>query len=124
MWKCLSRIAIEQTLLMSCLALAISEHAAFNLMFQKACDSTTRGPLYLGKHCPTEDNAEKETATLSVYKAMLNAATVCLVLMYAGAWSDSRGKKRKPLMILAIMGQIVTDISNMFLSYYWSTPSY
>lgn len=58
-----------------------------------------------GKHCPREEEAETITAKLNTYKAMINAACVCLILMYAGAWSDSRGNQRKPLVILAIVGE-------------------
>ncbi|KAI5729043.1 hypothetical protein M8J77_024635 [Diaphorina citri] len=124
MWRFLSSIAVEQTLLVNMIALAISEHAAFNLIFQKACDSTHSRPLYLGQRCPTEENAEKESAQLSVYRAMINAACVCVILMYVGSWSDSHGKQRKPFIIYSIIGQITVDILNSVLSYYWSTSNY
>ncbi|XP_025190902.1 uncharacterized protein LOC112591329 isoform X2 [Melanaphis sacchari] len=44
-----------------------------------------------------------------------------VVLLLAGAWSDRHGRRRKPLIFLPIIVQILTD-GLIILSYYWSWP--
>lgn len=38
-----------------------------------------------------------------------------------GAWSDSHGKRRKPLIVIAIVGEIITDCL-YFMTYFWDWP--
>ncbi|XP_025194507.1 uncharacterized protein LOC112594095 [Melanaphis sacchari] len=45
-----------------------------------------------------------------------------IVALLAGAWSDSHGRKRKPLIFIPIIGQIITDGLN-FVNHFWFWPS-
>jgi len=45
-----------------------------------------------------------------------------VVVLLAGAWSDSHGRRRKPLIFLPIIAQILTD--GLYIGfYYWNWPS-
>ncbi|XP_026809799.1 uncharacterized protein LOC113551641 isoform X2 [Rhopalosiphum maidis] len=45
-----------------------------------------------------------------------------IVTLLAGAWSDSHGRRRKPLIFLSIIGQILTD-GLYFMNHFWFWPS-
>ncbi|KAI5745305.1 hypothetical protein M8J76_009950 [Diaphorina citri] len=105
------------------ISLSISENCSFNLMFQKACDNDGDTPKYVGMQCPTEKEAQKITGENNIYKHMLSSFSVSLVMLYAGAWSDSHGKRRRPLVFIPLLGQIITDLGNMICSYFWRTSS-
>lgn len=116
----LTNAALEKTILLSMISLAISENCSVNLMFQKACDKTALGPVHLGKSCPEEKAAQTETTAYNISKSMIYSLLVSLVLIYAGTWSDSHGKRRKPMVLIPIAGQLVTDMTNVVSSHYWS----
>uniref|UniRef100_A0A8D9FFE0 Proton-coupled folate transporter n=1 Tax=Cacopsylla melanoneura TaxID=428564 RepID=A0A8D9FFE0_9HEMI len=115
--------SLELTILLAMTSLSISENCSLNLMFQKACDNDGDGPKYLGTHCPTEKDAQKTTAGNNIYRQMINSFTIALVHLYAGTWSDSHGNRRRPLVFIPLLGQIITDFGNVFCSYFWSTSS-
>ncbi|KAL1462735.1 hypothetical protein WDU94_014548 [Cyamophila willieti] len=115
--------SLELTILLAMISLSISENCSLNLVFQKACDNDHDGPKYLGITCPTEQEAQKTTAGNNIYKHMLNSFTIAVVLLYAGTWSDSHGKRRRPLVFIPLLGQIITDFGNVVCSYFWSTSS-
>lgn len=79
---------------------------------------------FTGKHCPREEAAQETTANLSTYKAMINAACVCGILMYAGAWSDSRGKQRKPLILVSIIGERWEIILGCYITSHFTSTLY
>uniref|UniRef100_A0A8D8TZC1 Proton-coupled folate transporter n=1 Tax=Cacopsylla melanoneura TaxID=428564 RepID=A0A8D8TZC1_9HEMI len=115
--------SLELTILLAMTSLSISENCSLNLMFQKACDNDGDGPKYLGTHCPTEKDAQKTTAGNNIYRQMINSFAIALVHLYAGTWSDSHGNRRRPLVFIPLLGQIITDFGNVFCSYFWSTSS-
>ncbi|CAH1709560.1 unnamed protein product [Aphis gossypii] len=45
-----------------------------------------------------------------------------IVVLLAGAWSDNHGRRRRPLIFLPIIAQILTD-SLYIVFYYWHWPS-
>ncbi|XP_026676926.1 uncharacterized protein LOC103505946 [Diaphorina citri] len=119
-----SNAALEKTILLSMISLAISENCSINLMFQKACDKEASSPIYLGKMCPNEKAAQTETTSYNISKSMIYSLLVSLVLMYAGTWSDSHGKRRKPLVVIPLIGQLITDVANVICSNIWTISGY
>uniref|UniRef100_A0A8D8SD40 Proton-coupled folate transporter n=1 Tax=Cacopsylla melanoneura TaxID=428564 RepID=A0A8D8SD40_9HEMI len=79
---------------------------------------------FQGQMCPNEKSAQTETTSYNITKSMLYSLLVSLVLIYAGTWSDSHGKRRRPMIMIPIIGQLATDIGNVICSNIWSIPGH
>lgn len=52
------------------------------------------------------------------WKTVLQSALPCLLILFLGAWSDRVGR-RKPCMLLPIVGELLTSISLIICTYFF-----
>ncbi|XP_063621785.1 proton-coupled folate transporter-like [Cydia splendana] len=66
-----------------------------------------------------EDEVQKLTASLQAWKNVTQTALPVLLILFIGAWSDKTGK-RKPCMLLPIVGEFLSCLGFMVNTYYFS----
>lgn len=120
-------VTVEPLLAFFQLSMIISSLTTQNLNMQKAC----RVNLGLGdKVCFALENKnasfyrdEEMSVQLLVTKMMLwqspfQNMVPCFLVMFVGSWSD-RNQKRKPLMLLPILGELVRNVGLVICVYFF-----
>lgn len=105
----------------------LSRFAMGNLNLDKAC----RVNLNFGdevcdalvkKTNSNYSSYEKEVqaliASIDIWKGVIHTALPCMIIMFLGAWSDRTGK-RKICILLPIIGELLTSISNLINVYFF-----
>ncbi|KAG8328386.1 hypothetical protein J6590_001053 [Homalodisca vitripennis] len=116
----LKQVSVEPMLVLYYVAAAIATLAGTNLVLLKACNP---------HHSPAEGDtcdevaAQKVVTAINTWRPSFEYSIPVLFILFAGAWSDAHGKRRKPLMILPIAGEIVTLFYITSSVYFWKwTP--
>lgn len=65
-----------------------------------------------------EREVQQLVASMGVWKTILQSALPAFLIMFVGSWSDRWGK-RKPCMLLPIIGELMTSIGLMICTYYY-----
>ncbi|XP_045465633.1 proton-coupled folate transporter-like [Harmonia axyridis] len=131
-WKKKYRLIIDNVTVEPMLALYIipsvfASLATQNLSLEKACRVNLNYPTYVcdalsareTSNYTKEENAVQElVASMSVWKTMLQSALPAFLIMFIGSWSDRWGR-RKPCMLLPIIGEFSTVIGLLICSYFF-----
>lgn len=91
-----------------------------NLILRKGCDETaTRQPADMRDKCLNEHYAQELVARIQTWKLTVQYSVPLVFVLFAGPWSDSHGRRRRPLMFVPIAGQLLTDACNVLNVYNW-----
>lgn len=94
-----------------------------NLILRKGCDlNATSGPADLRDRCPDESGAQELVARIQTWKLSIQYSVPLVFILFAGPWSDTHGRRRRPLMFIPIAGQLATDLFNVLNVYNWHWP--
>uniref|UniRef100_A0A1B6DS48 Major facilitator superfamily (MFS) profile domain-containing protein n=1 Tax=Clastoptera arizonana TaxID=38151 RepID=A0A1B6DS48_9HEMI len=118
--KFFSSLTIEPMFLLYYVSASIATLASTNLLIQKACHTgATVEPDY-NTPCPDEVEAQKLVTNINVWRPTMEYTLPVIIITFLGSWSDTHGKRRKPLLLIPVIGEIVTTIFVMLSVYYWS----
>lgn len=91
-----------------------------NLILRKGCDLTaTSQPANLKDRCLNETYAQELVAKIQTWKLTIQYSVPLVFILFAGPWSDTHGRRRRPLMFIPIAGQLLTDMFNVLNVYNW-----
>ncbi|VVC40174.1 Major facilitator superfamily,Major facilitator superfamily domain [Cinara cedri] len=114
----LSEVSVEPALFFYFVVMIISSCLNTNLLLYKACDPTSAPQV--GSKCDNEKEAQHVVASINAWKTMIQQLVPIALAMIAGTWSDLHGRRRKPLIVLPIVGQIASDALSMYCTVEWS----
>ncbi|XP_075230535.1 putative peptidoglycan muropeptide transporter SLC46 [Lycorma delicatula] len=114
-------VTVEPMILVYFLTVAMSQTAGLNLLLQKACHPNMQ-PTGVDIECWDEAAAQSIVTKINTWKPILQNLVPVLFVIFAGAWSDSHGRRRVPLMLLPIIGQLITDAAIILNIYFWEWP--
>jgi MFS transporter, PCFT/HCP family, solute carrier family 46, member 3 len=120
-------ITVEPLLAGLIIPSVISKFAMTNLNLDKAC----RVNLDFGdevcdalikKKSDNYSSYEKEVqqliASIDIWRSVIHTGLPCIIIMFLGAWSDRTGK-RKICILLPIIGELLTSVSNLINVYFF-----
>lgn len=91
-----------------------------NLILRKGCDLTAAvQPADLREKCLNESYAQELVAKIQTWKLTIQYSVPLVFILFAGPWSDTHGRRRRPLMFIPIAGQLLTDMFNVLNVYNW-----
>lgn len=91
-----------------------------NLILRKGCDvNATAQPDSLNDKCQDEIYAQELVAKIQTWKLTIQYSVPLVFILFAGPWSDTHGRRRRPLMFIPIAGQLLTDVFNVLNVYNW-----
>lgn len=74
------------------------------------------------KQYPAEEvEIQKLVAHMTGWKIAINSAVPCLLILFFGSWSDRHGK-RKPCILIPLVGQVLMAFSLLICVYFDKTP--
>lgn len=114
-------VTVEPMLLCYFLSTVISTYIGTNLLLHKGCDpnATVVPDLKVEPQCLMEKSAQHGVTTVNVWKHIIQELLSVVFIMFAGPWSDSHGRRRRPLMFVPVFGQILCDTLNVLFSTFW-----
>uniref|UniRef100_A0A2S2PNE3 Solute carrier family 46 member 3 n=1 Tax=Schizaphis graminum TaxID=13262 RepID=A0A2S2PNE3_SCHGA len=107
---------VEIVTLLYSASLAMSAFFQNNLLLRKACNST----VPFGECTGGEANAQHVVSGIYSWKASIQYTIPIVLIILAGPWSDSHGRRRRPLILLPLVGQVLTDSLCILNVYYWN----
>lgn len=118
-------VTVEPMLFLYFLSSVMSSNISTNLLLYKACDpDATAAPdlSAVGAHCRMEQDAQRVVSSVNAWKHVVQEALTVLFVMFAGPWSDNHGRRRRPLMYVPVLGQMLCDTLNVLFSVTWIVP--
>lgn len=119
LWKYLT---IEPALFFYFTTFILLELLNTNLYLQKSCRNVTETEPNLHTSC---DDEKKGILFVSSVNSSYQYVVLTIMFLYAtliSSWSDGAGKRRRPLIILPIIGQLIQTTANTLHSYFWYWP--
>lgn len=127
----INNITVEPMICCYIMPCVLSGLATQNLALEKACRVNLAYPSEVcdalslrqtANYTKEEAAVQKLVASMSVWKTLVQSALPSILILFVGAWSDRWGR-RKPCMILPILGELCTVIGLMFCTYFFhETP--
>lgn len=120
-------ITVEPMLALYIIPSVFASLATQNLSLEKACRVNLNYPTYICDALSARDTAnytkeekavQELVASMSVWKTMLQSAFPAFLIMFIGSWSDRWGR-RKPCMLLPIVGEFSTVVGLLLCSYFF-----
>lgn len=118
-WKCLT---VEPALFFYFTTFILLELINTNLYLQKVCRTNTTVEPDLHTSC---DDEKSGILFVSMVNSNYQYVVYTIMFLYAtlvSSWSDYAGKRRRPLIILPIIGQLLQTVANTLHSYFWYWP--
>ncbi|XP_025194059.1 uncharacterized protein LOC112593749 isoform X2 [Melanaphis sacchari] len=115
----MARVSVEPVLLFYFVATVFSGCLSTNLLLYKACDPTGAMAGQVGSKCPDETAAQHVVAPINGWKTLVQQLVPIALSMAAGTWSDRHGRRR-PLIVLPVVGQILADALSLYCTVVWS----
>ncbi|CAG9785257.1 unnamed protein product [Diatraea saccharalis] len=120
-------ITVEPLLAGLIIPSVISRFAMGNLNLDKACRVNLQFgnevcDALVAKNSSNFSSYEKQVqqliASIDIWKSIIHTGLPCLMIMFLGAWSDRTGK-RKIIILLPVIGELLTSISNLINVYFF-----
>lgn len=123
----MENITVEPMLACYIIPSVLASLATQNLNLEKACrvnlgyskelcDALTERRT--ANYTVEEREVQQLVASMNVWKTMLQSALPAFLIMFVGSWSDRWGK-RKPCMLLPIVGELMTVMGLMVCTFFF-----
>lgn len=121
--KTLTHITVEPSFFFYYSTFVLLELVNTNLYLQKPCRHNTTSEPNLETKCDDEKAGITFVANLNAYVRTFVILLMLLYVVIGSYWSDESGRRRRPLLFLPIVGQILQCINGMVQSYFWQLPA-
>ncbi|KAJ6643128.1 Solute carrier family 46 member 3 [Pseudolycoriella hygida] len=123
-------ITVEPILACYIVPSVLASLATQNLNLEKACrvnlaysddvcDALTRRET--ANYTNEEKMVQQLVAGMAAWKTVLQSALPCMLILFYGSWSDRHGR-RKPCMLIPILGELIAALGLMLCTYFENTP--
>lgn len=112
-------ISVEPALIFYFSTEIILEFANNNLYLQKACRNNATSEIHLDTPCDDEKRGILFVSTVESSSKYVLFSLRILYLVAASRWSDEAGKKRKPLILLPMISQLMQTSFCCLHTYFW-----
>ncbi|XP_022194996.2 proton-coupled folate transporter isoform X2 [Nilaparvata lugens] len=122
-----NNITVEPMLACYIIPSVLASLATQNLNLEKACRVNLRygdevctalEARQTANYTREEIHVQELVAHMSIWKTFLQSSLPAVLIMFLGSWSDRR-RKRKPCMLMPIIGELFTSIGLIVCTYYF-----
>ncbi|XP_017156359.1 solute carrier family 46 member 3 [Drosophila miranda] len=125
-----NNITVEPILASYIMPSVLSNLATQNLNLEKACrvnmaygdvvcDALTRRQT--ANYTMEEETVQQMVARMAAWKTVIQSMFPCLLILFWGSWSD-RHRRRKPCMLIPVVGEFLGVVGLMLCVYFENTP--
>lgn len=115
--KCIS---IEPTVFFYYLAYIMMDLINTNLYLQKACRFNAITEPDLDTRCDDEKAGVTFLSQINTNYRQIMMSAMLLYVVFGSAWSDTAGRRRRPLIFLPMFAQLLQTILGMLQSHFWA----
>lgn len=121
-------ITVEPLLALFQVSSVLSSLTTQNLNLQKACrvnlrlDDTVCYGLEnknVSLYANEEVQVQQLVADMLVWQTVIQSSIPCILVIFIGSWSD-RNRKRKPCMLIPVLGELVRNVGLLLCVFYFS----
>lgn len=113
-------VSVEPVVFLYFVTVFLSNNLNTSLLLFKACDPSGKIIQQVGSKCLNETKSQHMILPINGLKAVVLQIVPLVLTMFAGMWSDCAGHRRRPLIILPIVGQLLTDAVSLSCVVQWS----
>lgn len=122
-----ANITVEPMLACYIMPSVLASLATQNLNLEKACRVNLKFDTHIcdalsarntANYTAEESEVQQLVAQMQGWKTILQSALPCLLILFFGAWSDRTGR-RKPCMLLPIVGEFLTSVGLIVNTYFF-----
>lgn len=114
------KVNVEPVIFFYTITMTLSNSLNTNLLLYKTCDPTGAMKNTAGSKCDNEAAAQHVVASINEWKLLIIHSVPIAVSLVASTWSDQHGRRRRPLIMLPIVGQILSDVMSLYCAVDWS----
>lgn len=115
-------LTVEPALLLYTVAYQIAMLVDLNLVLQKACHPELTEQPDPSLKCENEAGSQKIVTDIYTWKPILQSILSSAFIIFIGQWSDTHGRRRMPMLIIPVVGEIVTLLLVLLSVYFWTLP--
>ncbi|XP_050539848.1 uncharacterized protein LOC126904674 [Daktulosphaira vitifoliae] len=115
-----NKVSVEPVGFLFFITIIFSSSLSTNLLLYKACDPSGTINNRVGARCDRETEVQHLVAPINGWKGMVNQIVPTVLTLFAGTWSDLHGRRRRPLIMGPIIGQIISDTVSVYCTLHWS----
>lgn len=117
--KTLKLATVELSFFFYCVTNELMKFLNTNLYLQKACRFNQTTEPDLDTQCDDEGRGILFVSEVSSKYYPINFCLCHIITVFATCWSDETGRRRRPLIFIPLMAQIVSSLSGLFHTYFW-----
>lgn len=120
-------ITVEPMLACYIVPCVLAQIATQNLNLEKACRvnlnysdeiCSALASRHTQNYTREETEVQQLVANMSIWRSMVASLIPAILIMFLGSWSD-RIRRRKPFMLMPIMGELMTSVSLILCVYFF-----
>ncbi|KAG8313705.1 hypothetical protein J6590_002177 [Homalodisca vitripennis] len=120
-------ITVEPMLACYIIPSVLASLATQNLNLEKACRVNLKYPdevcdaleaRQTANYTQQEVQVQQLVAGMAIWKTLLQSSIPAFLIMFLGSWSDRKGR-RKPCMLMPIVGEFLTSIGLLICTYFF-----
>lgn len=121
-------ITVEPLLAFFQVSSVLSTLTTQNLNLQKACrvnlklsDDVCDGleNKNMSLYADQEVQVQQQVADMLIWQTIIQSSIPCILVIFIGSWSD-RNRKRKPCMLVPVIGEIIRNIGLLICVFYFN----
>ena len=122
-----ANITVEPMIAWYIIGSVVASLATQNLNLEKACRvnlnygnevCTALGKRETANYTREEAEVQQLVASMTIWKTLVQSSVPAVLILFFGAWSDRIGK-RKPCMLLPIVGEFLTTVGFIVCTYFF-----
>ncbi|XP_065210759.1 lysosomal proton-coupled steroid conjugate and bile acid symporter SLC46A3-like [Planococcus citri] len=119
-WKV---ITIEPSVALFQITTVMSNQLYVNLYLQRACRfNATREPDLRTK-CDDEKGGQLFLTHVNSWRYTVSMTLMIIFTVFVSSWSDKAGRRRRPLILIPLIGLVLVTINGAVFSHFWTLPT-
>lgn len=118
-WRC---ITIEPSIALFQITTVMSNQLFVNLYLQKSCRFNATTEPDLKTPCDDEKAGQLFLTQVNSWRYTVSMTLMIIVTVLISSWSDNAGRRRRPLVIIPLIGLVLVTIIGCVFSYFWKLP--
>lgn len=116
-WK---SITIEPSVALFQITTVMSNHLFVNLYLQRACRFNATHEPDLKTPCDDEKAGQLFLTHVNSWRYTVSMTLMIIFTVFVSSWSDKAGRRRRPLILIPLIGLVSVTIAGCVFSYFWT----
>lgn len=121
-WKFWHHVTLEPSLALMYLSTVMVNLLYVNLFLQKSCRLNATSEPDLQTPCDDEAKGQAFLTQVNSWRYTVSMYLNIIFTIFGSAWSDKAGRRRRPLIYIPLVGQLLIAVIGCLYSFFWRWP--